>query len=95
MQNNQEQGSIQVQPSILNQNQPQSTSENYPKENSSPPSSFQYQYPFIPSPNQSDPEQHINQMQNNNINVNMENNNINQINFGNNTKNNETEKNKK
>ena len=98
MQNNQQQESIQVQPSILNQNQPQSTSENYPEENSSPTPSFQYQYPFIPSKNKSDPEQQINQNQNNNINVNtninMENNNINQINFSNNTKSNETEKNK-
>jgi translation initiation factor 4E len=96
MQNNQQQGSIQVQPSILNQNQPQSTSKNYPKENSSPPPSFEIHYPFIPSQNESDPEQHINQIQNNNINVNtnLENNNINQINFDNNTKTNETEKNK-
>ena len=54
MQNNQQQESIQVQPSILNQNQPQSTSENYPEENSSPTPSFQYQYPFIPSKNKSE-----------------------------------------
>jgi len=94
MQNNQQQGSMQVQPSILNQNQSQSISENYKQESLSPPTSFQY--PFIPSPNKSDPEQQI--IQNNDINVNtninMENNNINQINFSNNIEANETDKNK-
>jgi len=94
MQNNQQQGSMQVQPSILNQNQSQSISENYTQESLSPPTSFQY--PFIPSPNKSDPEQQI--IQNNDINVNtnmnMENNNINQINFSNNIESNEADKNK-
>ena len=94
MQNNQQQGSMQVQPSILNQNQSQSISENYKQESLSPPTSFQY--PFIPSPNKSDPEQQL--IQNNDINVNtnmnMENNNINQINFSNNIESNEADKNK-
>jgi len=94
MQNNQQQGSMQVQPSILNQNQSQSISENYTQESLSPPTSFQY--PFIPSPNKSDPEQQL--IQNNDINVNtnmnMENNNINQINFSNNIESNEADKNK-
>jgi translation initiation factor 4E len=94
MQNNQQQGSMQVQPSILNQNQSQSISENYTQESLSPPTSFQN--PFIPSPNKSDPEQQL--IQNNDINVNtnmnMENNNINQINFSNNIESNEADKNK-
>ena len=97
MQNNQQKGSIQVQPSLMTQNQPQSIPDNYPQENSPPPS-FQYQYQFIPPPDQLNPQHHINQIQNNDINensnINMENNNMNQINFSNNSNANESEKNK-